>query len=96
MTPVSSTLPVPSTTATLHPVLYPGSSPIVVLFLTGGCIKSCLVFSLKTLIESSQAFSVSSFLISLSSDGKISLVYESSAAALTSSVAAVLLLQCKS
>ena len=39
-TPVSSTLPVSSTTASLQPVRKPGSTPSVTRPLTGGCMSS--------------------------------------------------------
>ena len=71
MTVVSSTLPVASTTASLHPVRNAGSHPSTFLPAIGGCIKSCSKFLPKTLIAPSSAFSVNSLRISLSIAGAI-------------------------
>ena len=80
ITPVSSTLPVSSTTATLQPVRYPGSSPSVTFPLTGGCNNSGRRFTSNIFIACSLALSVRIALTSLSILGSISLSYPSSAA----------------
>ena len=80
---VSSTFPVSSTTASLHPVLKAGSQPSTTLPATGGCIKSCVRFFPNTLMASSSAFSVRLDLISLSIEGAISLLYASSIVSLS-------------
>ena len=74
---LSKNLPVASNTATLHPVLNPGSYPITTLPLIGGCIRSAFKFSLNINIAPSSPLSVSSLLTSLSIDGNINLLYES-------------------
>ena len=61
------------TTATLHPVLYPGSSPKTFFSFKGGCNKRFFKFSLNTAIASVSLFSVKTFLTSLLIDGKINL-----------------------
>ena len=71
---LSKNLPVASNTATLHPVLKPGSYPITTLPFIGGCIRSAFKFSLNINIAPSSPLSVSSFLISLSIDGNINLL----------------------
>ena len=50
ITPVSSTRPVGSTTATLHPVRMPGSRPMATRPRTGGCISSGFRFMANTRI----------------------------------------------
>ena len=46
-TAVSSTFPVGSTTATLQPLRYPGSRPMVTKPFTGGCISRGFKFRAK-------------------------------------------------
>ena len=70
-TAVSSTLPVPSTTATLQPIRYPGSNPMVTLPLTGGCIKRGLRFRANWPMAPSLALSVRVERASRSREGKI-------------------------
>ena len=70
-TPVSSTLPVSSTTAILQPVRYAGSKPIVTRFRSGGCISSGWRFCPKARMAASSAASVSSPRISRSADGSM-------------------------
>ena len=69
----SSTFPVSSITAILHPVLYAGSNPITVFPFIGAPSNSCFEFCPNTFIAFSSAFSVRSERISLSIDGSISL-----------------------
>ena len=69
--------PVSLRTATLQPVLYPGSMLIMRAPLTGGTIRSFSVFFAKTLTASASALSVSMFLSSRSAAGAISLLYAS-------------------
>ena len=77
ITLVSSTFPVPSTTASLQPVLNAGSQPSTVLPSIGGCKSNCSRFFPNTLIAPSSAVSVRLLLISLSIAGAISLEYAS-------------------
>ena len=79
-TTVSNTLPVGSTTASLHPVRNAGSHPKTVLPSIGGCMRSCVKFFPKTVMAPSCAFSVISLRISLSMDGAMSRLYASSIA----------------
>ena len=72
--------PVWSKHTTLHPVLYPGSMPIVLLCPSGGDSSNCLRFSAKTAIASLSAFSLLILANSVSMDGFISLLYASSIA----------------
>ena len=58
-------------TANLHPVLNAGSTPKICLPFIGGCNNKCFKFSLNTSIAWCSAFSVKSFRISLSIEGKI-------------------------
>ena len=67
----ASSFPVSFSTATLHPVLYPGSMLIIRAPFTGGTIRSFSVFFAKTFTASASARSVSMFLISRSADGAI-------------------------
>ena len=76
-------LPVSSSTATLHPVLKPGSILIMRAPLTGGTISSFSVFFANTLTASSSALSVSEFLKSRSAEGAISLLYASAIVSLS-------------
>ena len=76
-------LPVLSITASLHPLVKPGSNASTIFSLIGGCSKSASTFLLKLLIASILALSVRSLLISLSIDGYINLLKLSIIASLT-------------
>ena len=75
---VSNNFPFWSITANLHPVLYAGSNPNTVIFFIGACNNSCFAFLPNTFMAFSSAFSDNSFLNSLSTDGSIKRLYESS------------------
>ena len=80
---VARTLPFSSITASLQPVRYAGSSPKIILPLSGGCNKRGFKLTSNIFIACSLAFSVRSLLTSLATDGKISRSYASAAADLT-------------
>ena len=80
ITVVSRIFPVASTTASLQPVLNAGSQPRTVLPPIGGCMRSCSRLLANIFIAPSCAPIVSSFLISVSIDGAMSLLYASAAA----------------
>ena len=73
----ASSLPFSDNTATLHPVLYPGSILMIRAPFTGGTMRSFSVFFANNLTASSSALCVSIFLISLSMDGASNLLYAS-------------------
>ena len=78
---MAKTAPVASTTATLHPVRYPGSIPMTVAVLgAGGCRSNCRKFLAKTPMACSSAASVNDDRISRSTAGPRSLRYPSSIA----------------
>ncbi|MNE58310.1 hypothetical protein D3C80_1533310 [compost metagenome] len=78
MTATSNNLPISSTTASLQPVRYAGSTPSTYLPRTGGCSSKLRRLPAKIEIAWLSAFSVNSALTSLSIDGAISLLYASS------------------